>query len=67
MVSSGEAWGSAACSEGEAPKVLGEVSRRIGVPEPVAAREERSAGKGDPRTRSEGGAEREGRDKETAS
>lgn len=58
VVSSGEAWGSGACSEGEAPKDLGGVSRRMGVPEPVAVREEeRSAGKGDPRSRSEGGAE----------
>lgn len=58
VVSSGEAWGSGACSEGEAPKDLGGVSRRMGVPEPVAGREEeRSAGKGDPRSRSEGGAE----------
>lgn len=38
------------------------------VPEPLAVREEGSAGKEDPRSRERGrGREREGRDKETAS
>lgn len=46
------------CS-GEAPKDLGEESRRTGVPEPVAVRESRGALKegGDPKSQSEGGAE----------